>query len=201
MPWPGSFLRKVIIKFDTFLSRVEGVYTYTDDPDCILRLRRAKSSIKLNLPNGDIGLGDDVLEIHLWNEHMPKLKENDSNLGWGTRTLHLFLHSLRDVAGILQENPQLSEVKAIRGEMIFLGTAENPGRARQMERLGFTVIPYHGKLRGFGEFWENFYSWWLMWAYNPVSTRSRRLNSSHRMQMWMSRAKFLEIYGKSKGID
>lgn len=200
MPFFSPFLRQVIFRFDAFLSRVEGVHTFSENPDCILRLRLTKSRIDVSLPCGDIAAGDDVLEIHLWNEHMPKVEDDDPSIAWGNRTLRLFLLDLRQLAKIVVEDPRLSQVEAIRGEMIFLGTADNPNRAKQMERLGFTVIPFQSKLGAFGEFWENFYSWWVMWAYNPVSTHNRRLVNNHRMQIWMSRARFLEMYGDNRGL-
>ncbi len=192
----SSLLRRVIIRFDHFLSRVEQVYEFTTDPDCILRLSRTESHQTIDLTPGKIGPGDRILEIHLWNERIPIVTTEDQSLAWGTQVLHLFILSLGLVAGQLEENPELSQVKAVRAEMIFLGTADNPTRARQMERLGFTVIPHRSKLGAFGEFWENFYSWWIMWAYNPVSTRNRSLVGNKRLEMWIERERFIEKFGK-----
>lgn len=177
------------------MSRVEKVYAFTDDAECILRLRQSKSDIVVDLSGGRLNPGDMVAEIHLWNEHMPEVTPGQDSLSWGSRALRMFIHSLKLVAIQLREDPRLAEVKAIRGEMIFLGRQDNPARASQMERLGFTVIPHRCKLGAFGEFWENFYSWWVMWAYNPVSTKTRSLTANRRMEMWIDRKSFLERYG------
>jgi hypothetical protein len=61
--------------------------------------------------------------------------------------------------------------------------------------LGFVVQPYHSPLGSFGEFWENFYSWAIMWAYNAVSLRQRHLLQLRRSEFWMSIADFLRRYG------
>jgi hypothetical protein len=191
-------LRSIIIRFDAFLSRVYRVYPFTNAEDCILRLRITEAHQAVALPCGMINVGDCVLEIHLWNEHMPILHENESSMVWGNRTLRLFLQGLRQVAQQMACDPRLSGVRAIRGEMIFLSTSSNPARGRQMERLGFTVLPYQSKAGAFGEFWENFYSWWLMWAYNPLSVRGRRLGSNRRMEIWMPVDAFTARYGIKK---
>jgi hypothetical protein len=189
-----SLLRRAIFRFDAFLSRVYGVYPFSDEADCILRLRLSKARQTLDLPGGKVSPGDDVLEVHLWNEHMPPLLPSEPSVVWGSRTLRLFTHGLHQVAQQISVDSRLARVRAIRGEMIFLSTPGNPVRGRQMERLGFTVLPYHSKAGAFGEFWENFYSWWLMWAYNPLSVRGRGLASNHRQEIWISMAAFMERY-------
>jgi len=194
MGFLSSLLRRVIFSFDAFLCHVYGVYTFSEEADCILRLRLSNSEKSVDLPGGKVNPGDDLLEIHLWNEHIPPLLASESSMVWGSRTLRLFIQGLRQVAQQLNHDPGMARIRAIHGEMIFLSTARNPVRGRQMERLGFTVLPYHSKAGAFGEFWENFYSWWLMWAYNPLSVQGRRLTSNHRLEIWMSIDAFKERY-------
>jgi hypothetical protein len=198
MGFLSSLLRRVIVRFDTFLSRLYGVYTFSDSADCILRLRITKAKKTAVLPDAKIEPGDDLLEIHLWNEHMPALIEAESSMVWGSRTLRLFIQGLRQVEQQVRHDPRLAGVGAIRGEMIFLSTTRNPVRGHQMERLGFTVLPYHSKTGAFGEFLENFYSWWLMWAYNPLSIRGRGLTSNQRLEIWMSINSLTQRYGSEE---
>ncbi len=194
MGFLSSLLRRGIFRFDAFLSRVYSVYPFSDEADCILRLRLSKAQQTLDLPGGKVSPGDDVLEIHLWNEHIAPLLPSESSIVWGNRTLRLFIHGLHQATQQISGDPRMARVRAIRGEMIFLSTTKNPERGRQMERLGFTVRPYHSKAGAFGEFWENFYSWWLMWAYNPRSVRGRGLASNQRLEIWMSVDAFMERY-------
>ncbi len=201
MGFPSSLLRRVIFGFDGFLCRIYGVYEFTQEVDCILRLRMVKAQHTQDLPGGRVIPGDDILEIHLWNGHIAPLRPSESSMVWGNRTLRSFVQGLRQVAQQLDSDPRLARVRAIRGEMIFLATARNPRRGLQMERLGFTVLPYHSKTGAFGEFWENFYSWWLMWAYNPLSVRGRGLVSNHRLEIWMSVDFFKERYASAVGSN
>ncbi len=67
-----------------------------------------------------------------------------------------------------------------------------------MRGYGFTQVPYQRRGGGFGEFWENFYSWWVMWAYNPVSAKSHHMLDLQRTEFWISRERFLEKYGSSQ---
>ena len=64
-----------------------------------------------------------------------------------------------------------------------------------MQRLGFAVRPHHSALGRFGEFWENFYTWWVMWTYNPRSLDGRRLIRLERMEIWIQAENFLRRYG------
>jgi hypothetical protein len=64
-----------------------------------------------------------------------------------------------------------------------------------LEHLGFTVMPYHRPFGAFGEFWENFYTWWLMWTFNPASTRHRKLLGFTTDGIWMTKEEFLKKYG------
>lgn len=63
-----------------------------------------------------------------------------------------------------------------------------------MRRLGFMVLPYHSPLGRFGEFWENFYTWMIIWAFNAASLRHRHLHRLRRSEVWMSVDEFLRRY-------
>ncbi|UCC64000.1 MAG: hypothetical protein JSV36_02770 [Anaerolineae bacterium] len=95
----------------------------------------------------------------------------------------------------MRHDPRLARVRAVGGASALFSPAERPGGVRLMQRLGFTVMPYHSPLGRFGEFWENFYSWWMMWTFNAVSLRYRRLIRLRRTEIWMSTQEFLDRYG------
>jgi hypothetical protein len=66
-----------------------------------------------------------------------------------------------------------------------------------MRHLGFTILPYQRPLGRFGEFWENLFSWWLMWTYNKVSLQSREFLHLQRTEIWMTAKKFILRYGEN----
>jgi hypothetical protein len=65
------------------------------------------------------------------------------------------------------------------------------------QHLGFTVLPYYRPFGRFGEFWENLFSWWMMWAFNDVSLNSRKFWRLQRTEIWMTRDDFIHRYGQA----
>ena len=81
--------------------------------------------------------------------------------------------------------------------MLF-AAGDGSGAEKLFTRLGFSEFPYQSRLGRFGEFWENFYTWALMWAFNEVSLRQRHLVALRRTEIWMSVGEFLRKYGSSE---
>ena len=192
----ARLLRALIRRFDAYLCRVYGVYEFTRDPECILRISKTTAAHAFNTHGITIiPAGEPVLEIHLWNEHMTPLCANESSMVWAGRTLRQFKYSLQLVVRQIGSDPNLAEVRGIAAVTSVLSSENNPDRPDFMQRLGFITEPYTPKLGAFGEFWENFYAWWIMWTYNPLSLRSRRLMGIHRTEMWMPIADLKQRYG------
>ncbi len=187
--------------FDDWLSQVEGVRPFTDDPCVILRLQIGRLAWEIPLPDGKIPAGSEVLFIHLWNEKIPAIPSNGPDLGWARRTQRLVLHSFRAVARHLQDEPALQPVQAVGGVIAQTHLQGADGGRTLLEHLGFRLYPYHRPAGAFGEFWENFYTWWLMWAFNPASTRAHPMFRLQRNEFWMSRGKFLDIFVKKTALD
>lgn len=188
-------MHTLIRRFDAFVIRVSQVFEFCHDPDCLLRLQLAQASHAIPLPDGSIPAGAPVLTLHFWNEHMPAIPDSGPDLAWGKRTVRLFLRSLDAVASYLQNQPGLDSVQAIGGVTILLIPGDPGGGETLAKRFGFTVLPYHNPLGRFGEFWENLYTWALIWTYNPVSLKYHRLSQIRRSEIWMSRVEFLRRYG------
>jgi hypothetical protein len=109
----------------------------------------------------------------------------------------LFRGSLKAVARQMLTDPRLAEVRAVGGATALFSPEGNTGALRLMQRLGFTVTPYQGPMGRFGEFWENLYSWWLMWTFNTVTLRHRRFLALRRAEIWMPAEGFVKRYGRS----
>jgi hypothetical protein len=190
----SRLLRALIRRFDAFLCRIYGVYEFTEDKDCILRLCRTTVHHPVSLPGISVHPGDAVVEIHLWNEHISPLSAAKPSMVWASRTLRQMRYSLHLVAGQVQHDPRLEDVRALCGITSVLSSEHNPNRPDLMERLGFTSLPCYNALGAFGEFWENFYAWGIMWTYNPLSLRSRRLLTTRRTEIWMSIDELISRY-------
>ena len=191
----ARLLRALIRRFDAYLCRIYGVYEFTQDPECILRISKI-TAVYAYIANGItiIPAGEPVLEIHLWNEHMTPLSASESSMVWTGRILRKFKYSLKLIARQMGSDPDLAAVRGIVAVTSVLSSESNPDRPDFMQRLGFITGPYTSRLGAFGEFWENFYAWWMMWTYNPLSLRSRHLLGIHRTEMWMPIAVFKQRY-------
>lgn len=189
-------MRTLIRTFDAFLRRRYGVFEFSNDADCLVRLQFGHAPHPLPLPDGEIPTGAPVLFLHLWNEHIPPIPPQGPDVAWAARTYRLFLRSLQRVADLLRSDPRYAEVRAIGGATVLIPLPGETSSGGFVRRLGFTTLPYAGKLGRFGEFWENFYTWWIMWAYNMPSLRSKNLLRLRRHEMWMSRGEFLRRFGK-----
>jgi hypothetical protein len=51
-----------------------------------------------------------------------------------------------------------------------------------------------GAWRKFASFWESFYSYALIWTYNPASLYTKRLVQLRRFEIWISRDKLNRLY-------
>ncbi len=192
-------MRWLIRRFDALLRRANGVYEFWPDPDCVLRLQRARAPHELRFPTHSVLPGEQVLGLHLRNEQVPPLPQEGPDLAWAARMRRLFVASLRAVARELERDPRLAGARALGGATVLLGAGEDAASVRLMRRLGFTIWPYRTRLGRFGEFWENLYTWGLMWAYNPASLRGRRLLDLRRMEMWMPVEELRRRYGSDEG--
>jgi hypothetical protein len=188
-------VRAFIRRFDGWLSRIEGVEPFTDDPRCIMRIQVSRAKHDLILPDRVIPRGADVLLLHAWNERMPRIPSDGPDLAYAVRYRQRSIASLKLIARHIASTPSLQEVQAVGGVTAHISLEHARGGRAMLEHLGFTLMPYHRPFGAFGEFWENFYTWWLMWTFNPASTRHRKLWRLQRTEFWMAKDRFLEKYG------
>lgn len=194
---PDRVLRRIILRFDAYLRRRQGVAEFTDDPGCMLRIGVARAPYRMELDGQTIEAGDPVLMLHLWNEHLPRMPQEGASLG-SVRVLYsAFTASFRLLSLHIQASPELADLRAVGGPLALLAPGDHPGGVQFMQRLGFTVLPYRSPLGRFGEFWENFYSWWIIWTYNPGSLRGRPLGHLRRSELWMTMEEFMRRYGRA----
>jgi len=188
-------LRVIIRRFDRWLSRQYRVQEFTADPTVIMRIQVGKAPHDLALPEGTVPAGAKVLFLHMWNDRAPLIPEQGPDLAWALHSRRLMHHSLSAVAEHIKKEPSLKDIQAVGGITAHITLAAADGGRAMLNHLGFAVFPYYRPAGAFGEFWENFYTWWLMWTYNPASTKGRSLWGLQRTEFWMTAKTFLEKYG------
>ncbi len=131
----------------------------------------------------------------MWNEHVPRIPDVGPNFAWARKIQRMAIFSFKEAAAYIQNEPKIKENKAIGGPSAIFTWGIQSGGESLMRRLGFTILPYRNPLGRFGEFWENFYTWLLIWTFNAPSSRQRKLWLMKRSEIWMSASEFLRRYG------
>lgn len=192
--WVGKQLRLGIRFIDSLIRKSEHTYEYSEDPDCILRIQLMPSSHPAAFGEMIIQKGDPVLAIHVWNERMPRITPGGADLQWALKLRRQVIYSFRILAKVMQADEIYAPVRAIYGASVLFSFSNHTGGIRMMQSFGFTVLPYHNPLGKFGEFWENLFSWWLMYAYNTSSMDTRKFWQLERTEIWMDRDEFIQRY-------
>jgi len=189
--------RAAVRGLDVLVRRAYHVREFTQDENCILRIALGRSAKDMTLSDGTrIEKGEVVGELHLWNERLPRMDEEGPSLQWALTTYRLWRVSLKKLTAYLENDPQFENIRAFRGESALL--KDDLEGSALFERLGFDLVRRNrtSRLERFAEFWENLYTWWLIWTFNPGSMRSKNLSRMERAQIWISRRALIEKYGR-----
>ncbi len=190
-------MRAVIKLLDHIIRRLTGVIEYSHDPECIFRVQFAPAPHPIFLSDGThVPAGAPILFLHLWNEHILPMPPAGPDLAWALQTERQLRRSLRWLAEWMAQTPACEAVQAIGGITVLISPAGQDGSEHLLRRLGFEIFPWHHPLGRFAEFWENLYTWALMWTFNPASLRGRRLLELERKEFWASRQDFLARHGR-----
>ncbi|HEX4078911.1 MAG TPA: hypothetical protein VHX61_08580 [Rhizomicrobium sp.] len=141
--------------------------------------------------------GEVIVELHLWNEHFLRIPHNGPDLVWAKLMRRRFNDSLGDLAIHMDENPDLSKAVAVCGcgGIAYEG---NGGKvARLMQKFGFDVFPCPDRepAARLIDFFCDFWSLLLVFAYNPRSARADLL-FRRRCELWMSREVLRQRFGR-----
>jgi hypothetical protein len=180
---------------DRYLRRRLGMFELCDDPEMIFRVRVIPSTRALPVPGGEISAGEPVIELHFWNEHLPELSWDGPDMEWGIRAVRVLTHSCRVIVRHMREDERLAGVKGICGSTVLFFPGEESGGERVFERLGFTAARARNRLGAFGEFWENFHAWMVMWAFNAGTLRHHSLLHMRRTEFWAAADHFARRHG------
>lgn len=171
---------------------------FWDDPDCLFRAQIARASRPIALPGTEIPAGAKVLGLHFWNEHMPQIAPEGPTLEQAVRGRRMIVSTFHALAREMHHDPRMEGIQALGGATVLFAAGDDSSGEKLFTRLGFTVFPHRNTLGRFGEFWENFYTWALMWAYNAVSLRQRHLLALSRTESWIASGEFLRRYDTVK---
>ena len=201
LAFPTYWLENAVFGLDRWLQRRQGVFEYTDNPACMFRIQRAEAEERVALSDGArIEPGQPVLNLHLWNEHIPLMGQEGATVGWARTMSRSIRQSLAQLSTYLDAHPEFDDIAALRADM-RLGTSE---QSAQLERLaaryGFEpaatpVSADYWHSGGLHRFGENILIFMLVLATNPVAAGSPVLRRDHKL-VYLSRAALERRYGR-----
>jgi hypothetical protein len=97
------------------------IIEYTPDPNCILRIKLAHLDNNILLSDGTSGhAGDRIINLHLWNEKIPRLPKHGASIAWGEKMNLCLRYSLRELARYLPVQSDLDDICFERSNMAFV---------------------------------------------------------------------------------
>lgn len=204
LAWPADphrWLLSAIRWVDASIRRAEGITEFSDDPGCVLRIAIRHTETAVDLQDGEIPAGSKFVELHLYNDHL--IKNDTHGLKWGARFRRRLVASLAELADALQRDPQLQDVRAVRGRLASPLGRHRAQLARLSARFGFEPLaedqPKHwtDSLHDLGE------NIWLVILGLAFGTQAHEHRSLRRWRgdVWISRERLIACFGHGRGAD
>lgn len=134
-------MRILVKRFDHFLSHRYKIFEFSQDLECLLRLRWEHARREVRFDDHLIQPGTPLLELHLWNEHLPTISGDGADLSYALHIRRLILKSFRLLAQELAGNPRYSGVQAVYGLTALVGAGASAVREKLAQRLRFSLLP------------------------------------------------------------
>jgi hypothetical protein len=195
-PRAGDFWVALVGSVDALLRSYHGIYEFTDDPDCILRIgcMRARHAVKLS-DGTALAAGEPIGALHLWNEHLPRYSGDGPDVGWACDMRRRVLHSMRLLAGFIEQEPAWGPARAFCAETTLSNRLGDLQIGRLAGRYGFErIAPAGSVLQRLHSLGDCFNTWALTRAFNPAAL-SRQSFLRGRYELWISRSTLLARYG------
>jgi hypothetical protein len=195
--WPDELWAGSVGWADAILRSYYGIYEFTDDPDCVLRVGLSQARAPVSLSDGtDIEVGELVGTLHFWNEHMPRYSERGPDLGWACAVRDRVIHSLRAFSEYVESEPGWRDIRAVRTETAIPARLGALQIMRVFHRYGFERVATDSsllaRLHGLG---ECFVLWGLTRAFNPAALPRQPFLRDHH-ELWISRATLRMRYAR-----
>lgn len=185
---------------DRILRSALGITEFCDSDACILRVALRRSQVDIALPDGtQVRKSDQVIELHFWNEHLPRVRECGSPFGWAVRFRSQMRFSLNLLADFAARERKFENVRAFSARMVLPLGGRWTKCASVAEDLGFTVTSLPRTAWGrVHDALENFLIRALVWAFHPAGLPRRRA-VLERVHWWISAPDLIGRYAGQCG--
>jgi hypothetical protein len=201
---PLRWLGTTALWIDDRLRRRNHVCDFSDDPRCVLRMQTDEARQDVVLADGfAIGRGDQLINIHLWNEHIPAIPPEGPTFAWARRMGMAMDFSLRQLGVFMACHPEFEGIVAVRANLAVSTARTTTQLLRLMQHYGFEIVPDEGPVswrQRLHQWGENILGLLLLMAVNPAAARISVL-SRVRSQMLLSRQALDRRYGPLDRAD
>ncbi|WGR93926.1 hypothetical protein MTX26_30695 [Bradyrhizobium sp. ISRA443] len=196
-------LSPLVSIIDSALRAGQGIFEYSNCPRCVFRLQLAAVTCDIVLTDGTcLCAGSRLINLHLWNEHLPPFPAQGPTLGWARRMCRDFETSLEELATFVASNPALEDITAVGGKMMFGSTEQTQLVAHFAERYGFVRALDVPRSSSIAErlhlMGENILVSLIVISHNPAAFRLDRLRRD-RVPVYLHRAELLKRFGVREG--
>ena len=194
-----AWLAELVFAFDGILRQRQQVFEFTADPACIFRAQLARAERAFDLHDGTrIRSGDRMLNLHYWNEQIPRVPPAGATIGWARQFRRQMELSLCELGRYCAQTPEMLDIVAIEAN-VSQGTREQRVQLTNiMRRFGFAppvaIEPARSdaRLRRLG---ENVLITVFILARNPMVLRADTLWRD-RTELFLSRTALAERFGQ-----
>jgi hypothetical protein len=196
--WSTEVWAVLVGSLDSMLRSYYGIYEFTDDPGCLLRIGLSLAREPVTLMDGTaIEVGDPIGSLHFWNEHLPRYSVLGPELRWAAAMRRRIARSLAALAEHVEDDPSLRTVHAFRGYAVFSSRIGVLQLHRVIRRLGFEWVP--GGSSAVRTLTGSITCYGLSRVHNPAAlSRQQFFRRVH--EIWISRATLLQLYGRTQPI-
>lgn len=196
---PDGLLARSIRRLDAHLRRKQGIFEFSDDPRCLLRVSVEPAEMDMEFSDGTrISAGEPIGIIHLWNEHLLTIPREGADLRWAMAMRQMMQFTLQELGAAAQTDPRLRRAKAFGGTAVMASRGGPSQVAKMASRFGFEWITDTRKPsfpRTIHDFFQNFLALGLQWAFNPAGLRGKDFIRP-REPLYMSREMLVERYDR-----
>ena len=193
-----SVLYQLVFGLDALLRRWHAVTEYSIDNRCIFRIQLAQIEDTVRLADGTLARpGDRIIDLHLWNEHLPRLPAGGASVDWALEMRRCLEVSLRELAAYLNVHQEFRDVRILRGHIKLCVSEQCDQMARLCRRLGFEIADSDEpgslieRVHGFG---QNILISLMVLALNAGAIRADSLRRT-TLNAYLSRKQLISRFG------
>ncbi len=183
-----------MLRIDERLRHKMGIFEFSDDPQCMFRLRCTPAPYDIEVPNRKIRAGEPILEVHLWNEHVPPMPGGEPSVRWAIQFSKSLTETHRAIARFIQSDPEAGDARAVGGSTPIFSV--DAGGAKLMTRMGYTVTAHVDHKPAFFEFFDKLYLWMVMRTFKVGNLELPPPTRMERADFWMTPEELLRRFGE-----